>query len=856
MFPVLLLASCVSENLPAPEEAASAVQTQDASLAEGECVVLFSDEMTADIEAALENGSLLTKSAGLNDALEAYGIRSMERLFPHAGEFEPRTRKEGLHRWYVVEYSEDIALTKASAGLSEIPGVELVEPVRKVKTDEYNDFSSDLWGLYNQENIGFDINVRPVWDNYTTGSENVIVCVVDNGVETSHEDLAWNCLSSGHYNAVDGTTKIVPGDHGTHVAGTIAAVGNNGKGIVGIAGGDYSKGTKGVQILSSQIFKETTTGTVSGDTRTSSNAIKWGADHGAVISQNSWGYVYDADGDGNVTGDELTTALASTVTAYDKQAIDYFIKYAGCDNEGNQLPDSPMKGGVVFFAAGNDAIANSAPGNYSEVIAVGSVASDGSRSSFSNYGDWVDIAAPGTAIYSTVTGNSYSKMNGTSMACPHVSGVAALVVSYHGGPGFTNEMLKERILGSANTEILPKSYKIGGLVDAYGAMVYGSDVAPAAVTDLSASVRANTLDLTWTVPADEDGKPAYGFLILYSTDKQAVEDADQNNYKAVEYTTCTPDLAAGEKAEFSLTGLEFSKEYGVKVLAYSYGRNYSAATDVLTVQTKENNAPVITLSEEGEISLKASDVLNLSVSVSEPDGHTFEVSLVNGSAADAMASLPDGTYRLTITGNAVPAGTYTAVINAEDRYGLKASKNIVYTIRDNAKPEVVKEMDDMILSRKNQEFTIDMSEYVTDADGEQLTYEIVNSNVKVVHLVPRNDKIYGTALAYGTSDVEIIARDARGEEARLSFKVLVKDPSSPVSVYPNPVTDYVNVGTLDMASTSIRISSATGKLMFEDTMEVSGLEPARIDMSSFAPGVYSLAVSFGGNEYIQNVVKL
>ena len=98
--------------------------------------------------------------------------------------------------------------------------------------------TSDLWGLYNQSNPGFDINVRPVWDNFTTGNPDVIVSVVDAGIDLNHEDLADNCLTTGHYNFVNKNSYIIGCYHGTHVAGTIAAVSNNKKGIAGIAGGD------------------------------------------------------------------------------------------------------------------------------------------------------------------------------------------------------------------------------------------------------------------------------------------------------------------------------------------------------------------------------------------------------------------------------------------------------------------------------------------------------------------------------------------------------------------------------------------------------------------------------------------
>lgn len=111
----------------------------------------------------------------------------------------------------------------------------------------------------------------------------------------------------------------------------------------------------------------------------------------------------------------------------------------------------------------------------------------------------MDIAAPGSNIYSTYPGNQYGYMSGTSMACPHVSGVAALVVSYHGGVGFTNEMLTNRLIEGANHDILPKNSNIGPLVDALGAITYGSTDVPGAVMNYTASGVSNNVDFSWKV---------------------------------------------------------------------------------------------------------------------------------------------------------------------------------------------------------------------------------------------------------------------------------------------------------------------------------------------------------------------
>lgn len=855
---VVLLAaltlSCAHENVMVSEQDPSLEQDGFSSdnFVSGEARVYLSEDMASMLEEAARCGDIMTKSPGMNRSIDELGIIEMKRLFPHAGEYEPRTRKEGLHRWYIVRYSSEIPVTRAQSSLEDIEGVEIFEPVRNIKINDFNDLSADLWGLYNQSNPGIDINVRPVWDNYTTGNSNVIVSVVDTGIDVNHEDLADNCLSTGHYNYVDNNQYITAGDHGTHVAGTIAAVSNNGKGVAGIAGGDKANGIPGVKLISSQILGNDGVG----DPEASARAIKGAADKGAVISQNSWGYNFDKNGDGEIKGDEYTKAMNTRISASDKAAVDYFIKYAGCDNDGNQLPDSPMKGGVVIFAAGNDGIPNGAPAEYEKVIAVGSVDSDGTKSSFSNYGDWVDICAPGSGILSTTPDNSYGKMNGTSMACPHVSGVAALIVSRFGGPGFTNEMLKEKIIESSNRSIVSQTYKIGGLVDAYGAMVYGNDKAPAAVINLEVSGRGNNIDFTCTVPADEDGKAAYGFLALYGTDRQKVEEATVDNHASVKFSTFIHDKAVGEMATCTIKGLEFEKEYYIKVLAYSYGRNYSDATEVMTVATTSNNAPVVTTIYDGTTTIMPSETLNVPVEIIEPDGHSFTYNHIKGSEAETFTPTPDGKWRLTIKGIGADMGTYTAKIVAEDEYGLKGELEFTYTIRDNSAPVKIKDIDNVLLTSKGKEFTLDMGEYVSDPDGEQLKYDITISDPKVLHIVANGNQLLGTALGYGATDVQIVAKDARGESVTLTFKAQVKDPSTPVSIYPNPVKDFVNVSTLDAAETRILIVGQTGKKFYDKTSVVSGYEPARIDMTSCPPGVYSMTVTFGGKDYKQNVVKL
>ena len=247
---IALSFSCGNDDTTELQQTTDIDILKDNEYIQGQAYVYFDEETAKLIECDIAEGKVITKSPELNYTVESLGISSMRRLFPEAGEYELRTRKEGLHRWYIVEYSPKVPHTKAESDLMMVPGVDYIEPVRSIRINDFNDLDTRLWGLDNISNPDFDINVKTIWKNYTVGNPDVIVSVVDGGVDLKHEDLASNCLTENHYNSVDNNNVIIAESHGTHVAGTIAAVSNNGKGITGIAGGDYTNGKSGVKIMS------------------------------------------------------------------------------------------------------------------------------------------------------------------------------------------------------------------------------------------------------------------------------------------------------------------------------------------------------------------------------------------------------------------------------------------------------------------------------------------------------------------------------------------------------------------------------------------------------------------------------
>ena len=876
LFPLvaisLLVLSCAKEPLAEEENTSEGLSPKELPAAEPALVkgvreVLFSDEMIDLVEADLAKGSLATKSMQLNEALTEMGITAIERIFPYAGEFEARHREAGLHKWYRIYYNEDVPQTKAASTLLSIPGVEVSNPVcyRSLDISFDDPREKEQWGFHNNVKDA-DVNVEAVWNNYTTGREDVIVSVVDTGVQLEHPDLKDNTIPAGEdgsHSFMNGgnENRVVAGDHGTHVAGTIAAINNNGTGVCGLAGGNAKTGAKGVKIMSCVIFQAGLSGA------NDHAAIVWGADHGAVISQNSWGYNFERpDGSYDTQSAKAMHDFYMKPNSGEyrdaiKDAVDYFNKYAGMSN-GKQT--GPMAGGVVIFAAGNENQPYGAPGCYEGCISVGSITRDGSRSSFSNYGSWVDICAPGSQIVSTLTGGGYGTMSGTSMACPHVSGVAALVVSYCGGKGFTAEALREKLIGGARSisGLSTGQRGIGPLVDALGAIEFGSGEAPSPVESYSPEIVSNNVDFSITVTGKgEDNAPAYGFRLLASKDKAALQAADPSKpASGISYEDIlNTDIPVGGKINGTLSGLDFENTYYIAVSAFDYGRNFSPISSIEEVTTGINHAPDIAYDiPGGRIEIPSFKTVSLPFTAIDPDRHAVKVSVSGGSAAVSMVE-KNNSYSLNIKGNGAPAGTYTCKITATDSYNLASSSSFTYTLLPNSDPVVKGSIPDILLSGSGDVFSFNIEDYIYDPDGETIKYSIVNNNPSAVHVKQNGNIFYVTAMSdAGAAIVRISGHDSGNNPLQLKdeFNVLVREESVKIVCYPNPVLSDLFIATGgNEEEASIKIVSSSGATVISTSAVCSAFNPAKIDMRGCGSGKYSVTVKYGGGTYTQTIIK-
>ena len=463
-----------------------------------------------DQMAEAASAPVMTRSGipSTDEVLRILGGYELERVFPIDPRHEERARQNGMHLWYIVRFDKNTDLKVAVSNLRQLGEISKVQCNTTLKRVDNGSrkpvaVSSDRlknaprtadapfndpglyhqWGYINKGGYDFaqewaptiagsDVNCEEAWAIYPeAGDPSIIVAVLDEGVMWSHPDLAGNMWvneaeefnskedrdGNGYagdrygYNFVKDSPVICWSEtydtgHGTHVAGTIAAVNGNGEGVCGVAGGNGAPNT-GVRIMSCQVIDGMYSVTLAQEAR----AIKYAADNGAVILQCSWGY---------------NSALANMMMGYtpgpgseeewgslyplEKDALDYFIHNAGS-------PNGVIEGGIAIFAAGNEYAAMPAfPSAYSKCLSVAAISADFTPAGYTDYGVEVDFSAPGgdTEYYGAIGDNNdgmqgidkpngsilstlvingqanYGYYEGTSMSCPHVSGVAALGLSY------------------------------------------------------------------------------------------------------------------------------------------------------------------------------------------------------------------------------------------------------------------------------------------------------------------------------------------------------------------------------------------------------------------------------------------
>lgn len=661
----------------------SAAQSQSSETLSGVVRVKLQREVASRIAQRalpMNNGVVATGVTQLDRVNQKVKAVSMKRLIPYSPKFEERHKAAGLDLWYEIRF-EDAGVTPMQAKnlYKTVPGIQIAENVRPMKmvggetfrpispddiakaakaaaTPPFNDpLLSQQWHYHNDGSlpgsvVGADANVWEGWKT-ETGKSDVLVAIIDGGYQYDHPDLQQNVLvneaelngkpgvdddGNGYiddiygYNFVINSGDVSAHSHGTHVAGTVGAVNNNGVGVAGVAGGN---GNGGVKMISCQIFDNR-----SGADANYAGALIYAADMGASIAQCSWGW--DADG-------------------YYEQAvldaIDYFTQFGGGEK---------MHGGLCIFANGNTGDEGEYyPGCYEKVVAVGAMDPLKQPASYSSYGDWCDITAPGGnedygekyGVLSTLPNSTYGYNEGTSMATPHVSGIAALILSKYGSTEFTNENLRQQLVASVNdfyTDNPEVAGKFGsGYIDAFKALQMGSGAAPQPVADFTLTPSQDNVLIEWIIP-DAEEKSVDHHVIYYSTEPFTPEsDLSQPQIKSV--TVDTKFHLSGDSMQYELGGLTPLTTYYIGIKSVNRYGNSAEMTEVKSATT--NAGP--------EVSLNKSE-LSLDVDASKGQTATDEFVIDNVgkgilkytmSAATQSATISASAANNVVPGKLVPA---------------------------------------------------------------------------------------------------------------------------------------------------------------------------------------------------------
>lgn len=500
------------------------------------------------------------------------GIVSAEKIIknnPNAVENENAEifKKHGLDRIYILKISKGNDAEEQVKRFNKESSVEYAELDYKVDIDSIipdDEYFSSLWGIHNTVQTGgtpdADIDAPEAWST-TTGSSDVVVAVIDTGVDYNHEDLSANMWTNdaelngiaGNDDDGNGYTDDIYGydfinidsdpyddhGHGTHCSGTIAGVGNNG---IGVAGVSWNAKVMALKFL----------GLSGGYTSDAVLAINYAVYNGADVMSNSWG------------GGGYSEALKDAIIAANDAGV-LFIASSG--NSGMNTDSYPHY-----------------PSSYDipNVISVAATDSNDNLAYFSNYGaTTVELGAPGVNTYSTMPGNSYDYKSGTSMAAPHVSGAVALIMAQY--PTLTKDEIKMRLLvGVDEISSLDGKTVTGGRLNVNNSLE-DDTVSPSAVNNLAAGDSTlYTTTLTWTATGD-DGSA--GTAKIYDI-RYSITAIDDTNWDSATQVTDEPaPQVSGVTESHVIMGLSHSTTYYFAMKALDNLNNSSGLSNIASETT-------------------------------------------------------------------------------------------------------------------------------------------------------------------------------------------------------------------------------------------------------------------------------
>ncbi len=562
-------------------------------------------------------------------------------------------RSQGVGALERVSLGRGVTVARAVAALANRPGVVFAEPNWKVsKSAVSNDpyyTNGQLWGMYGDDSPAasgpagttnqFGSQAEKAWAAGYSGSRSVVVGIIDEGVDISHPDLAGNIWVNAGEIAGDGIDNdgngyvddvngwdFVYGDntvynagedtHGTHVAGTIGGLGGNGVGVAGVSWN--------VTMIPMKFL-----GPGGGTTANAIKALDYLTDLktrrgvNVVASNNSWG------------GGGYSSALHAAIIRSANAGI-LFVSAAG-------------NGGSDGIGDSNDAVANY-PSNYStlvaatgqpaasyeSVIAVAALTSSGALASYSNFGaSTVDIAAPGSSIWSTLPGNTYGNYSGTSMATPQVTGAVALYAAAY--PGATASAVRTAILNSARpTSSVSGKAVTGGRLDVAGALnatpPVGISITGGAVTEGNSGTTPLVFTVTLSAPAAAPVTVSYATVAGTAT--AGTDFVSQSGTLSFAAGETSKTIAVGVVGD---TAVETNEAFTVALSSASANATIRTGSATGTINNDDVQAAPPTLSISSVSALENAGVFVFTVTLSAASSSTVSVrfATANGTASSS-----------------------------------------------------------------------------------------------------------------------------------------------------------------------------------------------------------------------------
>jgi len=716
--------------------------------APGEILVKFKPATFSEPATQID-GTVRTSQASVNAIFTQLSVRDMTPVFR-----AKQTPSGGIYR---LRFDSPLSLPEALEKMAADPNVEWLHPNYLYRTfaTPNDPFFPNQWGLAK-------IQAEQAW-NISQGDPNIIIAVIDTGVDYDHLDLEDNIWHNpgeipGNELDDDGNGYIdddigwdfvdadsgYPGEdisspdrdpmdfhgHGTGCSGIASAATNNSIGMAGTAWNckimavraGYKNEDGGGILLDSDIKP----------------AMEYAADNGAHVISMSWGG----------RGGSFTM----------EEAMDY-AHAAGC---------------VLVAAAGNDNDdATQYPAAYPNVISVAASDEDDDRAYFSNYGWWVDIAAPGVNIHGTtfdpVEHNStYSLWNGTSMSTPIVAGAAALLLSQN--PKLTHDEVKARLIDTADD--------VGWLVrlNMYNALL----TPPDAPINLAATAISSTqIDLTWDNVSDESG-----YEIQH---KKAGEDFQQIG------------TTASDINSYSDTALQPDTNYTYRVRAYNAAGN-SDWSDDATAMTLENNPPDVSLIPDVSFDEDGSDSsIDLDDYVTDAENTPAEMTWEYSGNVEVSVDIDPSTHVVTFTAPENWNGSNGVTFTATDTGGLSDSDDIIVTVNPVNDPPVVDDIPDATFDEDGSHSGTFLDDYVTDPDNipAEMTWTYTGDTDVIVDIDPSTHEVVFTAPTNwnGSNEVTFTAKDSGESSGSDTITVTVNPVNDPPVVDPIPDVSFDEDGS-------------------------------------------------------------